>query len=435
MMAIKKYDLVIVLVVSLILGLGVIVVGLRFSRPAAVAPDSLDISSEFAAGDAVVETAVSDLPDTNEQTEVVRTDAQNVSDNTQSIIQVSARVGKDMPDVLLIYNSQVPSTFDFNFCELAEFYGALCETIDLNHANISPDMLKDENGQFYKLIGMSGAVFSPEYLNKGELQSVLQAVETGNSCLLVSKLNDVQSHDYVSLVTETAVTGVYKPIDSRQSWVISSDVPEITREFSGQEIIINKDIASEDFALTVVENENVIPLIQGSDDAGRSYPIFALVELGKGRILLDSGQKAPSLQDYPLTNAYYSQTNFTQVIPTMFAIRYALQDEAWHQHRNLVNFTIDDPPLWVDNPNHPLLKYLDYNQLLEEMETHNFHTTIAMPPHFWNTSEPEIVRLFLTYPNRFSLVQHGNNHDGFEFYRYQTNPGGSISGTAVFGTS
>jgi hypothetical protein len=53
------------------------------------------------------------------------------------------------------------------------------------------------------------------------------------------------------------------------------------------------------------------------------------------------------------------------------------------------------------------------------MLAHNFHTTIALIPANWEQSETEVVSLFQKYPERFSLAQHGNNHDGYEFYKYQ----------------
>ena len=52
------------------------------------------------------------------------------------------------------------------------------------------------------------------------------------------------------------------------------------------------------------------------------------------------------------------------------------------------------------------------------MEEHNFHTTIALIPKNWEKSEAKVISLFLTHPDRFSLVQKGNNSDGYEFYKY-----------------
>jgi hypothetical protein len=96
----------------------------------------------------------------------------------------------------------------------------------------------------------------------------------------------------------------------------------------------------------------------------------------------------------------------------MLTVRYALGDEAWHNDHNYANLTIDDPALiepWND---------LNYTELLLEMKLHKFHTTIAMHPANWQKSQPVVISIFRTNPNYYSLVQHGNNGDGYEFYKY-----------------
>jgi hypothetical protein len=52
------------------------------------------------------------------------------------------------------------------------------------------------------------------------------------------------------------------------------------------------------------------------------------------------------------------------------------------------------------------------------MRAHKFHTTIAFIPKNYNRADSVIARLFLTQPKYLSLVQHGNNSDGYEFYKY-----------------
>ena len=48
-------------------------------------------------------------------------------------------------------------------------------------------------------------------------------------------------------------------------------------------------------------------------------------------------------------------------------------------------------------------------------------TSIPPSPSYrsnWDGSQPEVVGLIRANPDRYSLVQHGNNHDGYEFYKY-----------------
>ena len=55
------------------------------------------------------------------------------------------------------------------------------------------------------------------------------------------------------------------------------------------------------------------------------------------------------------------------------------------------------------------------------MLVHNFHTTFALVPARLDQTAFEVASLFRTYPDKFSLVQLGNNSDGYEFYKYSLN--------------
>jgi len=78
------------------------------------------------------------------------------------------------------------------------------------------------------------------------------------------------------------------------------------------------------------------------------------------------------------------------------------------------NLTIDDP--WLKEA----YGHLTYKGLLNEMEKANFHTTIAFIPWNYDRSEDEVISLFREHPDRFSVCVHGNNHDHYEFYKYET---------------
>ncbi|MEW5829407.1 MAG: hypothetical protein AB1846_10995, partial [Chloroflexota bacterium] len=42
----------------------------------------------------------------------------------------------------------------------------------------------------------------------------------------------------------------------------------------------------------------------------------------------------------------------------------------------------------------------------------------ALIPAYWELSAPHVIAMFVTNPDHFSLVQYGNNSDGYEFYYY-----------------
>lgn len=113
----------------------------------------------------------------------------------------------------------------------------------------------------------------------------------------------------------------------------------------------------------------------------------------------------------------YQSHHFFEIAPLMIFIRYAYGDRCWHSAKNYANLIIDDP--WLIEP----YGQLNYKGLYEEMQNAHFHTTIAFIPWNYDRSKPDVVSLFRNYPERLSICIHGNNHDHYEFYKYETGPG------------
>lgn len=331
-------------------------------------------------------------------------------------LEVGSEKGEDLEDVLLLYDSNRVSNFDINLCKIAEYYGLLCRKVALNATDLTDELLRDTQGNYFKLVGISADTLLgyPSLLTYDEKAIIKSSIETGGINLLVSKMNDDLDPTVLAELTEGAVLGVTKPQDSSRDWFVSSAAPEITREFTGQVITSTITATQEDFALTLGHPSSVTALIASTDDAGAAYPIFVRSEQGMGTVFIDAGAQWVNLEKYPpLRDAYYyAGDSFSTIVPLMFTIRYALGDEAWHNDHNYANLTIGDPTLTEPFYN------LNFAALLREMKTHNFHTTIAFIAEYWDVSEPAVVSLFRANPERYSLVQHGNNQDGYEFYKY-----------------
>lgn len=120
--------------------------------------------------------------------------------------------------------------------------------------------------------------------------------------------------------------------------------------------------------------------------------------------------------DESLTDGGSVVNVFLRVAPAMIFIRYCAGERGWHALHHYANLTIDDP--WLRQP----YGYVDYNGLLEEMNRHGFHTTIAFIPWNYDRSEPGVVSLFRNHPERFSIAIHGDNHDHKEFTDYRSKP-------------
>lgn len=150
-----------------------------------------------------------------------------------------------------------------------------------------------------------------------------------------------------------------------------------------------------------------------------------IITTGKGTVLsrfaegseivfIDSGRKRYALGTHRLENLF-KPAYFTILAPIMLFLKGTFHDHCWHMPVKLVNLTIDDPAL--TQPWHTV----DYFELLQHMDQHDFHTTIAFIPKNYELTESQGAKLFEKRRDRYSIVQHGNNHDGYELYFYNQN--------------
>ena len=331
-------------------------------------------------------------------------------------IAVGPEKGEDIEDVLLLYDSNRPSNFSVNFCKIAEFYGLICKRLALDATDLTAESLRDAHGAYFRLVGLDASVLLPgsDLLSAAEIAILKSAIDTGWAKVLISKITPHIDATLLSDLTGGAVLGVVGLEGAQHHWIVSSAAPEVTREFTGQVISSPSATPLSEAALLLVDPVSSTALISSSDNAGMDIPVFVRWKQAAGAVYLDAGIQAASLDQFPLRDMVYDAARFSQIVPLMLVMRAALGDEAWHSDQDYANLTIDDPALVEPFYN------LSYIGLLREMLAHDFHTTIALIPARWEQSQPEVVTLFQHYPDRFSLVQHGNNHDGYEFYSYRT---------------
>jgi hypothetical protein len=102
---------------------------------------------------------------------------------------------------------------------------------------------------------------------------------------------------------------------------------------------------------------------------------------------------------------------FSQLLPVSMLLRYMFKEKCWHPSEAHATLIVDDPPLW------PNYGFLSYERLLELMDAHNFHTSIAFIPHNYRRDSESVVQMFHDRPDRLSLCFHGNEHVRAEFGR------------------
>lgn len=191
------------------------------------------------------------------------------------------------------------------------------------------------------------------------------------------------------------------------SYVVD-EVPELTRQLSGVHLSI---LAKTGPSLTLACGAQAIVEARV---AGRAFPIFARTSGESGGIFFAA--QLPATTVPVISDPYREQTAFASLAPAMMFLRYAAGDRAWHAPGNYANLTIDDP--WLREP----YGNVNYEKLLNEMNQHKFHTTVAFIPWNYDRSQPKIVALFAAHPEMYSICIHGNNHIHQEFGPLTTHP-------------
>jgi len=290
---------------------------------------------------------------------------------------------------------------DLNVSKLATFLGLEVRCINVENDSLSMSDFIDENGFILKGIGVSHATLC-NFVDSTGLFKLSKYVESGGNLLIygvksVLPLNKIKYFLGYKLDTVECVQST-----GEETYVISKLHPEMTLEFTGMQFPFRQGHFDYVQKNVDINNKNVIVFLENGI-------VFSVYEIGDGFLFLDSGY-----QSHSLGSAYfkplYSAEYFSLLVPMLFYLKYVFGDECWHGFKDYANLTIDDP--WLVQP----FYHIDYFQLLNEMDAHNFHTTIAFIPKNFVYTQQEVADLFVQRRDRYSIVQHGNNHDGREFY-------------------
>jgi hypothetical protein len=315
----------------------------------------------------------------------------------------------DNSDVLLLRGETI-SNFEINLEYVTRYYGLKYKVIDLSTTNLTDSSFLDEDGELLSGICITSDILEDTLLiDSSEFLILMEKISQGMP-IFISQVSS--NSPRLSIITEDAITGATVNNDITKTYFITSTHPQITLEFTGKNFYVEGGI--KDFSLSI--EDSIHPLVGYVPVSGDTFINFAFFNEDGKRVFVqakyDYGNSLDQIQMYKL----YKPKYLSVLIPTMFFIKYVGGEECWHNDVNYANLTIDDPKLV--NP----YGYLDYFDLLPEMMNHNFHTTIAFIPKNYLTSEEDVIELFLEYPEYYSLAQHGNNHDGYEFCFYTWEP-------------
>jgi peptidoglycan/xylan/chitin deacetylase (PgdA/CDA1 family) len=189
-----------------------------------------------------------------------------------------------------------------------------------------------------------------------------------------------------------------------------ANVSEITRQLSNSTLPLSQRQILY-LALTPTAATQPIINVQMKSTA---LPVFARTTLMEQSVFFATAQQPTEI---PVTSDPYRQQHlFAAIAAPMMFLRYAGGDKVWHSPGDYANLTIDD--LWLREP----YGHVNYEELLQQTQQHNFHATMAFIPWNFDRSQPAVVSLFRAHLDRFSICVHGHNHIHQEFGPFKEHP-------------
>jgi hypothetical protein len=186
-------------------------------------------------------------------------------------------------------------------------------------------------------------------------------------------------------------------------WVVSDNLAEFCGVMSGVRM---HAVATALKAGPVFDasNSNATPII--STDRGAT---FVKVERHTVPIFLSACGKIVDLDAALEKGNFDVRDHVRSAIPVVLYIIWAFAKTCWHAPEANACLVIDDPLLKRSYGS------VNFRELLDLMERHQFSTNVAFIPWNWRRSDPETVRLFRENPEKYSLSIHGCDHTGAEF--------------------
>lgn len=207
-----------------------------------------------------------------------------------------------------------------------------------------------------------------------------------------------------------AVTGSKSAMAQSDGRYEVVNVSEITRQLSNSALPLSQKRISY-LALTPTATTQSIINVQMK---GATFSVFARITVMAQSVFFAAAQQPTEIS--VTSDPFRQQHLFAAIAAPMMFLRYAGGDKVWHSPGNYANLTIDD--LWLREP----YGHVNYEELLQQAQQHNFHATIAFIPWNFDRSQPAVVSLFRVHPDRLSISVHGNNHIHQEFGPFEKHP-------------
>ena len=313
-------------------------------------------------------------------------------------------------DTLMIRTERHPRD-EAAVLKVAEFYGTTIQTIEVGQAaNSNAAVISQARDPKTLAVIISGDALSR--LDPQLLMSALRRPGGSSVPVLVLGIQQEGNSTDLKRWSGGAIQGCSKlPPDHKPQTLNVGNQATLVSTLSGLKF---PAVAAPGCAMQS-EGPPAVEIVLSTSATGeiKDTPVLTYVRSSSGELFF-----SPELRQFD--SSWIKRPNglargFASMAPYILFFSHALGEYGWHSTGHYANLTIDDA--WLADPYGPF----DYRAVLGEMETHNFHTTLAFVPWNFDRSKSEMVSLFREHQNRYSICIHGNNHAHREFGAYSTN--------------
>ena len=308
--------------------------------------------------------------------------------------------------VVLIRSNSKPSAEQHDMELAARFYG-----VNLDVVIVGPDTVRSlrMGVRDHSTVAVAIEASALSAIKREALLEALRQGDLESVPLLLLGVTEDTDKQALKTWSRGAVTGAESISSSLPLQYEVGRVAGFTQELSGFEFPFAGN-STIHFDTGALRNAQVILQVRGDH---QELPTFLESDIGRQKVFLLCRRVHPADigGDWPADSM---EGAFEQIAPIMMFVKFSAGERAWHSLARYANLTIDDP--WLHEP----YGNLSYQALVQEMQRHRFHTTIAFIPWNYDRSQPGVVSLFRQNPALLSICVHGDNHDHQEFADYRS---------------
>jgi len=301
------------------------------------------------------------------------------------------------PEPILLYHIRLTPD-DVCLKRLIEFFGLSCKTVDTSAFGAELHRAVDHD----LCILASAETIDRWCHNLPDRAAALGVLQQKASFLFVYGFAPGKSLAYIAgSLSDGAIEDVSALTGGGLNYQVSSSEPEITREFSGLSFGCARNGTDSGFVSTE-NSSSTVPLVTIAD-----MPFWVVVEKNSCKTFLLACSTIADIQEQ--ASGIDAGKYFSRLLPAAMFLRWVFKSRCWHGKHRFGNFIIDDPPLKRS------YGYLNYRNLLTQMDRCEFTSTIAFIPWNYRRTDDQVAQLFRERTDRLSLCVHGCDHTTAEF--------------------